>query len=185
MPHEILKRLAGLAGKSQSFEVVAKDTGGWTISPHEIAGMLAHLPRGPYSLALVKYALDLSAFHVLEEELMAQSLLCAREEHWDEEISKRFPVGLFYDLELIPDHCKRCRGHGEMIHRNGTFEICPICGGDGRRQISERRRSQYCQIDHRSWRRTWARRYRIVLASVLEWESVVVVKLIRELRVRT
>lgn len=32
-------------------------------------------------------------------------------------------------------HCEPCGGNGLRLNRDGQFETCPVCGGQGRRVV--------------------------------------------------
>lgn len=78
-------------------------------------------------------------------------------------------------------NCMSCNGTG----RTREYRRCRPCGGDGKRAMNERYKSDFILIDsgggqaYKQWHRTWRKRYQLILAMFTGWENEFLQHLVR------
>ena len=179
---QVQERLAMLCAKTSNMEVSTHGQGGLT--PYDISSALSGTPRGPYLLALVKYAGDETALDELIEHIDAMVEQTAEERKW--KLRKREVLGKISQLaliesEVVPQKCGQCKGRAWVIYRK-LKKPCMACGGTGNHSTSARSKARFLGIDWRTYRNTWSHRLDFIRGTLSQWEIDVSMKLVKELR---
>lgn len=72
---------------------------------------------------------------------------------------------------ILPDTCRRCRGHGHITQRDTQRVVCPVCEGAGHKDVRESDKARAAGIPWASWSDTWADRYVDARAILAGWEE--------------
>lgn len=145
-----------LSVQACGFEV--RSRGGEALSPAELAGMLAGLPRPVVALAYAKLAGDEQAARMLYACLHVMASDWSRCEGWD-----------------VP------RGSGRVGALAKLVQADMLVPAARRGPVSERQGAAALGISRRAWREAWRGRYARLLTRATAWEYELRRKLGREL----
>ena len=141
------------------------------ITASDVAACLTHCDRRTYLFGLAKFSLDDTS----RQELNTLAVLLARKQCFklSEGESKRVPdlLGLVaLRLAVGANKCPKCRGVGE-VKSNSEIVKCPLCNGDGNKQLSIRKLEKILEVSQWRSRKVWQPRLSILLSEYAVMES--------------
>lgn len=153
------------------------------VTQADIAGMLAHWPKGPYLMGMVRFAGDQSLMPRLAAALLVEAHRIAQEQRWPNP-DRRVPgmVQLALWELLHGEACRHCGGVGYHERPGMTPKHCTVCDGHRTRRMTEEERASHAHMSERHWRRDWSKRYEVIYQIAAGWESAALSLMRAELR---
>lgn len=145
-----------------------------TLTPSDVAGMLAGLDRAPYLCGLFVEAGYWDVLYELERQLWRAILDLACEQLWNlpKGPAQCRPLGHLALLELAGPStpCRPCGESGLVTDRHtGTQKQCTQCLGRGKVPLVSATRADLIGVNRSNWDRVWEDRYKHVFGIPLNW----------------
>lgn len=175
---------------SKSAELIARTAGksNWKIEHtasfgaltiQDIAHALSGLKRGPYLLAMAKYADDFSGLQELEYLAWDAAITLAIKGGWKTETGRelfRKMAGIAL-TEVIHEHklyaCPTCGGRGSFIAPEHSVKVdCEVCHATGKKRMKEPNKYKELGFDKNKWYRYRRSQYEEVYNVIKEWDDL-------------
>lgn len=152
---------AMLTARAQQYEVGSRSFG--TLTPADVAAMLAGLDERPFSAGMLCEAGDWMSLPRVASFLYYDTVDLAGELEWDLPRGPKPLKGLVY-LALIEATgpsvvCAACEDGKKATYTAGKLVSCRVCEGRGRLPVMQQTRFEMLGFDESSWRRRWRERY--------------------------
>jgi len=146
------------------------------ITSQDVAASLARIPITGPALLVRTMSGDLSSLRPLQQAFRQHVAHMAMLKHWKAGPKYNdYFEGLceavlhFY---VIPSKCGRCHGHGQITLITKQVIPCPICAGEGNKDVSERAKARAAGIPSSTWDDVWTDRYEAARDVLMAWESI-------------
>ncbi|HHS83694.1 MAG TPA: hypothetical protein ENK38_02055 [Gammaproteobacteria bacterium] len=160
-----------------------------TLSSSDIAAALSGVSRGPYLLALAKYAGDTDVLNELVRIVTARIRVKAKRKGWKpvhQQQYRHMAILALQEAEATPQVCRRCHGRNngyiEIRKPKRQWILCPDCAGEGKWNRTDKSKARAIGVPFRDWRARWGQRQDVIRAMMIDWEWSAVQKMIRRLR---
>jgi len=146
------------------------------ITPEDVAACLGRIPIAGPALLVRAMSGDLSSLRPLQQAFRQHVAHMAMLKHW--KTGPKFndyfeglceSVLHFY---VIPSKCGRCHGHGQITLITKQVIPCPVCAGEGNKDVSERAKARAAGIPSSTWADVWEPRYEAARDVLVAWESM-------------
>ena len=167
--------LAKLAGRVPELGAT-RGTDRASITPEDVAAACAGLARGPYLIALAKYAHDWSGIAELERiiwlEVVDIAIRPPDGRPWRIPVGQEIlrNLGRAAALEAIEEPlCDECSGRRVIFLPGGLVEDCEACAGTGRGRYGAVTLAASVGVSLPDWAHVWGPRYAIISKIPYNW----------------
>ena len=166
-------QLAKMTHKTQSLTGMPGG-GPQEVTWEDVAGACAGLPRGPYLIAIAKFADDWSVLNELEYIVWMKVVDIANDppggKKWKRGNESLRKLGWLAIAENIsPAQCQKCNGRGILYMPRGLIVPCHQCCGTGSGNSRSADLAREFGVTVDEWEADWDMPYRIVYALLYSW----------------